>query len=258
MSFGDVRIVGDSDIGRLRPRNEDSLVLEEEAHLAVVADGMGGHPGGDAASRIAAKSASEALLRGVSTLGPAPDAPQDRLAGLRAAMAESVLEAQAAVRAAAEETRQLRGMGTTPSILLIDRPTESWVVGNVGDSRIYRLRGEDFRQLTKDDTWVQARVDEELLSPEQARDHPFGHMLSQCVGLDAPPTPRVLSGPVAAGDVFLLCTDGLTGMLADAVLAEELQATDATRVEKSVEKLIGLANRAGGRDNITVALVVVG
>lgn len=250
-------LVGASDIGRARPRNEDSFELRPALGLAVVADGMGGHPGGDVASRVAVAAAVEAMSERLAGDASPPPLGEDRLEHLRRAMAASVLHAHAAVHAEAATNPRLRGMGTTLSVLLLDEPSAAYVIGNVGDSRIYRLRDGVLRQLTRDDTWVQARVDEELLSPEQARDHPFGHMLSQCVGLDNPPVPRVLFGPLAHGDIFLACTDGLTGMLVDGVLAGELAASAASAPEKCVEKLIGLANRAGGRDNVTVALAVV-
>jgi protein phosphatase len=136
------------------------------------------------------------------------------------------------------------------------------VLGHVGDSRAYRFRNGTLTQLTRDDTWVQERIEANLLTPAQARKHPFGHLLTQCLGLDDAPTPSILQGAVEVGDAYLLCTDGLVGMLEDAqleeILARELSAEpSAERLQPALQSLLDAANEAGGHDNITAVLVAI-
>jgi PPM family protein phosphatase len=245
---------GGTDRGRRRERNEDSFVLLPEHGIAVVADGMGGHPGGDVASGIAARTTAEALRRNLHpTVHATPDARER-------AMHESVLEAHEAVLAHSRQERSLAGMGTTTTAIALETGTGRYTVGNIGDSRTYRFRAGRLEQLTRDDTWLQERIDAGSIRHEDAVGHPEGHLLTQCVGLAQTPVPRVVEGTAAPGDVFLLCSDGLMACLTDEeisqVLARTLDGT-AKGAERTVEALIGAANVAGGYDNITVALAVV-
>ena len=251
--------IGLSDIGRTRTRNEDSLAMLPSSGIAIIADGMGGHTGGDVASRIAAARTSEMLDASLGSEAPT----QDLLAGMRATMLESVMSAHQAVRAAVAEDEELEGMGTTLTAMALDLNRNQYVLGHVGDSRAYRLRAGKLVQLTRDDTWVQERVDANELTPEQARDHPYGHILTQCVGLEEPPAPHVHDGTAEAGDVYLLCSDGLVGMLEDEdivlILREQLGGAPHPEVlELAAQALVAAANEAGGYDNVTVALVLVG
>lgn len=250
------QITGLSDIGRVRSRNEDSLCVDSDRHVAVVADGMGGHPGGDVASRVAARAACRALAE---LLAPGQEGQfdgHDTTGRLSRAMSRSVLRAHEAVREEAAAQPALDGMGTTLIGWTADAATGAYAVGHVGDSRAYRLRQGRLELLTRDDTWVQERLDARQLTAEEARGHPFGHMLTQCVGLDDPPTPHVGVGHVEEGDRYLLCTDGLVGMLDDADI-RHLLAVHAGDPDGAVQALVDAANAHGGRDNITVALIVV-
>ena len=257
-------IAGVSDVGRARSRNEDSLTLIPEAGVAVVADGMGGHPGGDVASALAARTAGEALaarssdpshldsLRHTAKIAPA----------VGDAMAECVLAAHEAVRAEAARNPDLESMGTTITAFALEPGTGDYAIGHVGDSRAYLFRGGRLEQLTRDDTWVRDRVDAGDLTPEQGKRHPYGHVLTQCLGLE-PPTPHVRRGTAEEGDAYLLCTDGLVGMLEDDAIAEilgrELGSNGGLgRAEAAATALVAAANEAGGFDNVTVVVVVVG
>jgi len=248
-------VVGLSDVGRARSRNEDSLSLLPDLGVAVVADGMGGHPGGDVASRIATVTAAKVL--------------QDELrsgANVHEIMLRSVLRAHEAIRAEGEREPELDGMGTTITALAVDPVSDTFILGHVGDSRAYLYRAGTLTQLTKDDTWVQERIDAQQLTPEQARRHPFSHLLTQCLGLEDTPVPHITQGSVEVGDVYLLCTDGLVGMVEDQTLAEILgrevggngDSADAARQEPAVRALVEAANEAGGYDNITAVLVTIG
>jgi protein phosphatase len=244
---------GLSDIGRVRKRNEDSLSLQPDLGVAVVADGMGGHPGGDVASRIAADTAARRLR----ALLPTGGTQEDTAEVLRSAMAQSVLGAHHAVRTEGVREPALDGMGTTLTAMAIDTRSGKYAIGHVGDSRAYRFRDGTLVQLTRDDTWVQRRVEAEELTPDQARRHPFGHILTQCVGLEDAPEPQVLTGVVQAGDIYVLCTDGLVGMLDDADLRRLLEASVRDGAEAAASAMVSLAKERGGFDNITVVVAQV-
>jgi protein phosphatase len=220
--------------------------------IAVVADGMGGHPGGDVASRIAADTAVRILGEELTHAARPGERGPDRLS---AAMHRSVLGAHEAIRARGAAEPELDGMGTTMTAIAVDPESNLFVLGNVGDSRGYRFRGGELIRLTKDDTWVQERIDARQLTTEQARRHPFAHLLTQCLGLEDAPKPRIMQGSIEPGDAFLLCTDGLVGMIEEAALAEILRR-GAPEAEM-LRALIDAANDAGGFDNITAVLVTI-
>ena len=253
-------MLGLSDVGRTRTRNEDSLSLVPEHGVAVVADGMGGHPGGDVASRIAAETAAKVLTE---ELGASPPTHHDAPTRLSSAMRRSVIKAHQEIRAKGELEPRLEGMGTTITALAVDPEADVFVLGHVGDSRAYRFRDGKLTQLTRDDTWVQERVEANVLTLEQARRHPFSHLLTQCLGLEDAPTPHIVHGSVEIGDAYLLCTDGLVGMVDDPeleqILAHELGKNGASAPgEAALRALLDAANEAGGYDNITAVLLTIG
>ena len=248
-------IAGRSDVGQLRRRNEDSFAVFPELGVAVVADGMGGHPGGDVASRIAAETAAGTLAEAVRGRSGTDD---DFVDAFRRIMREAVLGAHAAIREEGRANPELDGMGTTLTAMVVDADRR-WVVGHVGDSRAYRLRDGELHQLTRDDTWVQDQIDQGAMKPESARLSPYAHLLTQCVGLEDEPTPQLLDGHAVPGDVFLLCTDGLVGMLEDGRVAEILRKDGGDGPPHGpLDALVEAANEAGGHDNITATLVRVG
>jgi serine/threonine protein phosphatase PrpC len=248
-----------TDVGKARTRNEDSLALVPGLGVAVVADGMGGHPGGDVASRIAADTAAGVLKQELERARSSSETASDRL---NSAMRRSVLRAHDEIRARAEREPELDGMGTTLTAFAVDPQTDLFVLGNVGDSRAYRFRAGELGRLTRDDTWVQERIDAKQLTLEQARRHPFAHLLTQCLGLEDTPKPRITEGTVQVGDAYLLCSDGLVGMIDDdtvaSILAAQLGGTGAAVAESALKALLDAANEAGGHDNITAVLVTIG
>lgn len=246
-------MTGLSDVGKKRRRNEDFLALLPERGIAVVADGMGGHPGGDVASRLAAETAREVLDEALVVAVPGGD---DFTGRMRSAMELAVQLAHRQIRAHGEEEPELRGMGTTLTAIVMDDGGR-WVIGHVGDSRAYRLGPDGFSQLTRDDTWVQQRVESGDILPENAGRSPFAHLLTQCLGLDDEPASQILSGEAQPGDVYLLCSDGLVGMVPDDRIAEALGRLqrDESSPDEALAELIAAANEAGGQDNITAALV---
>lgn len=251
-------VTGVTDIGRIRKRNEDSLSLLPELGVAVVADGMGGHPGGDVASRIAADTTVHLLGEAQKALNTASEA----LMHMRGVMESAIQEAHAEIRVRGTAAPELVGMGTTLTAMVVNRDTDTYVLGHVGDSRAYLYRAGTLTQLTRDDTWVQDRIERGDITAEAARTHPYGHLLTQCLGLEDAPSPQVLDGRVDVGDAYLLCTDGLVGMLEDSemerILGEHLDPDnepDGDEPSSPIQALIDAANAGGGHDNITAVLI---
>ena len=228
-----------SDTGKKRRRNEDNYVVAPP--LFAVADGMGGAQAGEVASKLAAstlESGDERPLRGV-----------ERVAGLIQEANRRVFE-----RAASDPTAS--GMGTTMTVALVEGSTV--VIGHVGDSRAYLVRGETMEQLTEDHSLVNELLKSGKLSPEEALTHPQRSVITRAVGTD--PDVEVDAFPIEAeeGDVFLICSDGLTDMVEDEDILE-LVLRHRDDLDRAVRALVSAANRGGGEDNITaVAFRITG
>jgi protein phosphatase len=233
-----------TDVGLIRSGNEDNYIMVPERGIFVVADGMGGHAAGEIASEMAVQLISRDLgsFKGLTTDDAA------------ARMTRAIKAANAAIfeRTLAEHDK--RGMGTTCTSLVLHGQNR-YLIGQVGDSRAYLLREGRFHQLTKDHSYVQEQVDAGYLTPEQARTHPYANVITRCVGASGDVMPDIFSGTVRAGDVFLLASDGLTGMVEDDGLESILKAQGTP--ERWVDKMVAEANRRGGLDNITCIVVHV-
>jgi len=244
---------GLSDVGRSRSHNEDSMRIDEDRGLFVVADGMGGHGHGDVASRVAA----EAVVRHMDAAfrrwdeGESLDETGRRQVGVE--LEYSLHAAHRSVVDAVAEDQTLAGMGTT--VVGLATTADSIVVAHVGDSRAYRFRAGSLELMTDDHTWVNEQVKAGYLSAEQARSHPLKSVVTRAVGGDHQVEVDRSELPVEEGDVFLICSDGLTTMLTDGEIAEIMAAQGS--LEDHCQQLVGLANDKGGVDNITVILVQV-
>jgi len=221
-----------TDTGRQRNANEDSLFTD--APLFVVADGMGGAQAGEVASRAAAESFAHDL----------PSAPPERL------LEETIEGANRTIHELARKDPGLAGMGTTITAALVDLDAEEVAIGHVGDSRAYRLRGGRFEQLTRDHSLVEEMRRKGQLTDAQAEDHPQRSIITRALGPEPEVQVDLQTVPVQSGDVFLICSDGLTTMLDDEKIGQILSR--ATSLQSAVRALVDEANRAGGRDNITV------
>lgn len=212
-----------------------------ERGVFIVADGMGGHAAGEVASEMAVQLIAE-VLDSVVGLADAPAADLVRQA-IHAA------NGQIYERTLTEQDK--RGMGTTATAMVINGPR--YLIGQVGDSRAYVLREQRLFQITKDHSYVQEQVDAGYLTPEQARTHPYSNVITRCVGANSEVIPDIYIGSVRPDDMFMLASDGLTGMLED----QELQAILNTDRQPGdlVDTLIAEANGRGGLDNITVIVI---
>jgi protein phosphatase len=231
-----VRVGARTDVGRVRERNEDAYLVRQPVYA--VADGMGGHRGGDVASALAVETLKEAD----ATI----QEPADSLA-------EMIRKANLRVLERGESDRRLQGMGTTLTALVTE-DGKGHVV-HVGDSRAYLLRDGALQQLTEDHTLVQRMVREGRLTPEEARDHPQRSIVTRALGVEEELELDRLTLDLHVGDRLLLCTDGLTGKLSQEEIREILGREEAPRA--ACDALVEAANRAGGDDNITVVVLDV-
>jgi PPM family protein phosphatase len=234
---------GLTDVGLVRSGNEDAFLVDAPRGVFLVADGMGGHAAGEVASAIAAEAVGGALRDGVD-------------AGLRtevleASMAESFRVANHAILSWSAENPATTGMGTTCTALVVcDDGT--FRLAHIGDSRMYVVRDGELAQVSVDHTWVQQEVSAGRLTERAARTHRLSHVLTRALGADLD-EPEIYSGTFLPGDVVLLCTDGLTGMLGDRILRRVLVRPDP--LPELLATLIDGANRRGGRDNITAVII---
>jgi PPM family protein phosphatase len=229
----------------IRSGNEDSFAVDAdlERGLFIVADGMGGHAAGEVASEMAV----QILQRELTDLRDIDEAAAgERVMGALKRANKAIHD-----RTIAEVDKQ--GMGTTASVLIV--AGRRYLIGQVGDSRVYLLRDGALRQLTKDHSYVQEQVDAGFLTPEQARYHPYSNVITRCVGASPEVEPDVYTGDARVGDLFLVASDGLTGMVDDRRLQQLLLARVAP--ERLVHLLISEANGRGGLDNITAIVVQV-
>lgn len=238
------RVAALTDRGRLRQRNEDAYLVRPDARLFAVADGMGGHAAGDVASRLAAAQLD-------AVFAAPPNRVRAGALGRRLVAAFDAVNDELLEHAARDP--RLRGMGTTLTAFCPVPDAPQAVIAHIGDSRAYRLRDGALRQLTNDHTWVQQQVDAGMLTPHQARHHPWAAMLDRVLGTPAVGPADIYVIDVEPGDVFLLCSDGLTGMIEDADI-EALLKRDLP-LDRHARELVAAANLRGGRDNITVVLL---
>ncbi len=229
----------------IRSGNEDNFTVDssESRGIFIVADGMGGHAAGEVASEMAVQIVQRELS-GVSNLDG------DDVVKV---VAESLRHANRAIHDRTLTEVDKQGMGTTVSALVISGTR--YLIGQVGDSRVYLLRDGHFVQVTKDHSYVQEQVDAGFLTPEQARYHPYSNVITRCVGAGQDVEPDIYRGDVRAGDLFLVASDGLTGMVDDRRLAQLLGSR--AEPERKVQSLIAEANGRGGLDNITAIVVQV-
>lgn len=239
---------GSTDVGRVRESNEDSHFVDLRRGIFLVADGMGGHAAGEVASAIASSTVGESMAVAMD------DGHRDNQ--LMARLKHAFATAQERIDECCAEDPRTQGMGTTLTALVLT-PDGTYRLGHIGDSRAYRMRNARLEQLTRDHTWVQREVDAGRVSPAEARRHKLAHVITRVLGAGSHDEPDLLSGTVQPGDLLLLATDGLCGMLGDDEIAAQLDPGLRRSLSHRVDALIAAANERGGTDNVTVILVEV-
>lgn len=235
-----VRSCAISDVGRKRQKNEDSYLINDELGLFVVADGMGGHAGGEYASRIAITTIEE-MLRNRETKASGEDI-----------IRKAIQDAGQRIISKAEEDRALKGMGTTVISLYLEN--KKAIMAHVGDSRGYLFRDGVLEQLTEDHSLVNEQVKSGFITAEEAKTHQFKNIITRSVGVTPEVEVDILSKKLKAGDAFLLCSDGLSNLVELSEMENRLREKEPVLAAKA---MVDLANKRGGDDNITLVLIEI-
>lgn len=234
------------DPGRARSNNEDSVALDDEVSLAVLADGMGGYNAGEVASQMATSFVCSELGRWLRAANSQASDTE-----VRRAMDICVENANRAIFNAASSNPQYAGMGTTLVVAVFRE--QRLLVGHVGDSRLYRLRAGRLQQLTRDHSLLQEQIDAGLITPEQAAFSANKNLVTRAVGVEDTVLLETHQHEVLPGDLYLICSDGLSDMVDDIAIGQMLQRVEA--LDAACRVLVDAANDAGGKDNISVILV---
>ena len=234
-----------SDAGKVRQNNEDCFIVDKEIGLFIVADGVGGHQGGEVASKLGALTIQQVIRERLAV----QDKPERE-----AIIKEAIDQAHRAVSEKAADNHHLCGMGTT--VVLGWFHYRRVYIAHVGDSRAYLINAKNITPLTEDHSVVAALLKAGKITPQEAKTHKMRHVITQCLGIDEYAGPAIKSFPIKRGDILLLCSDGLTDMVEDHEIKKEVQEK-RKNLQSSANELIKLANKKGGRDNITLILIAL-
>ena len=245
---------GKTDVGRRRKLNEDNILIDRDTHLYAVCDGMGGHNAGEVASKMAIETlhAFIAKSHGEEKDITWPYGLEPNLSFEANRLKTAIKLANKRVFKAADNREDYTGMGTTLVAALVSDHTLS--VGSAGDSRCYMVRDGKLTQLTRDDSWVSAAWAEGILSSDEIDRHPLRNVITKAVGAKVDIELETSEHPLQAGDVVLLCSDGLHAMITDEAILGLLHPMPAS-LEHAADSLIAAANDAGGKDNVSVVLL---
>ena len=234
-----------TDIGKAREKNQDYYYVSEEndePKIYILADGMGGYKGGEVASKLATDSVKKYIQSNFDSI------IKDKESILKL-IASAVEYANMVVYEKSKETQELEGMGTTLEVCLIYN--NKAYIGHVGDSRVYRIRNEVIRKLTKDHSYVQQLIEDKKITREEAKTHPKKNMITRALGCTPYVEPDLRARNFEKGDIFILCSDGLTNMVDEKQIYEIMKED----IQMAAERLVDEANQAGGYDNITVIII---
>ena len=248
-----LEVVTRTDPGMLRSHNEDAVFGDADLGLVILADGMGGYNAGEVASGMA----TTLLATNFSQLIPLSQPSQFEMGGEFEAhriIVDQITDANSAIFNAAQSQPQYAGMGTTLALCWFYN--NRLTVAHIGDSRLYRLRGDSFEQLTKDHSLLQEQLDSGMISAEDARYSLNKNLVTRALGVESEVEPELSDFEVLPGDLFLLCSDGLNDMVDDEEMGLTLQ-TLGSNLSLAADQLIQMANDNGGRDNVSVILVKV-
>jgi protein phosphatase len=248
-----IEAFGRTDVGRRRKINEDSFLVSPESSLYAVCDGMGGHNAGEVASRMAIETISSFVERSaVEKEITWPFGLDANLSFDANRLKTAIRLANSKVFQAADNREELTGMGTTVVAVLVSGDLVT--IGSAGDSRCYLVRGGELKQLTRDDSWVSAALGEGILNSDDVEHHPLRNVITKAVGARETIDLDLVEHRLEPGDVLLLCSDGLHGMVSDPGIAKVL-VSPPDSLEEASARLVDAANEAGGRDNVTVVLL---
>lgn len=247
-----LQIAGMSDPGMVREHNEDSIFFDAAQGVVILADGMGGYNAGEVASGMATSLLSAALTTAFTATPPYETGANTGIPVAGRILQEKVEETNLAVLHAAQTQPQCAGMGTTlvAAVFYDNRLT----VAHIGDSRLYRLRGDDFSAITRDHSLLQEQIDSGIITQEEARYSQNRNLVTRALGVEANVNTEINDFAVDVGDIYLLCSDGLNDMVDDEEIKMTVQTLSAN-LELAATHLVQMANDNGGRDNVSVILV---
>lgn len=249
-----LEIASCTDPGMVRSHNEDSIAADPALGIIVLADGMGGYNAGEVASGMATTVLITELTRLLPEYPPHRPDPATGHAAAETLLREQIARANTSIFQAAQSQPQYAGMGTTLVVsLFYDNRV---AVAHIGDSRAYRLRGDEFAQVTRDHSLLQEQIDSGMLTPEQARYSQNKNLVTRALGIDPTVDAEIHEYHTQPGDIWLLCSDGLNDMVTDEDIAMTV-ATLSGNLSLAARQLVQMANDNGGRDNISVILVRV-
>ena len=234
-----------TDIGKVRKLNEDYMYASnanDKLKLFIIADGMGGYNAGEVASKIATESAKEYIQKNFEKSKSSKEEIENLIK-------DAIIYANNEVYDKSKKNKELSGMGTTIDICLIYN--SKLYIGHVGDSRVYRIRKDFIRKITRDDSYVQTLIEDGTITKEQAFNHPRKNMITKAIGCDKTIEPTVYTKTFIKNDIIILTSDGLTNMLKDKEIFDLVKEND----ENIADILVDTANKNGGNDNITVIVV---
>jgi protein phosphatase len=251
---GKLRLVGQTDTGKVREHNEDTIAFDSDVGLLVLADGMGGYNAGEVASGIAVKTIVHLVREALEREDLARPDSATGLSRPAIILRDAIARANKIIFQTARTQPQCEGMGTTiVAALFFDNRV---AVAHVGDSRLYRLRGSGFDQVTLDHSLLQELVDRGFYSPEEAQRAANKNYVTRALGVEAAVEVEVQEHPAQRGDVYVLCSDGLSDMVEDDDIHLTIN-TFGANLETVAKQLIQLGNDNGGKDNISVVLAQV-
>lgn len=240
-------ICTETNTGLARDNNEDAVAFDPATRLCILADGMGGYNAGEIASGMAVAFIKSEMSRWLSQAGRHANVKE-----VRRAMEICVENANHSIFNAANSNPQYTGMGTTLVVGVFQ--DDKLILGHIGDSRCYRLRGTEFQQITKDHSLLQEQIDAGLITPEQALTSLNKNLVTRALGVEDTVLVELHEHRVEDGDIYVMCSDGLSDMVNDAAIARIMTA--GSPLEQKAKELIAIANEAGGRDNISVVLAL--
>ncbi len=248
-----LEIVTSTDKGMVRSTNEDAVLANPVGGFVILADGMGGYNAGEVASGMATTLIGTELEKAFAASEPWRKEADGRPRA-HAVLEAEIARANGAIYQAAQSQPQYAGMGTT--LVMAVFHDDKATVAHIGDSRLYRLRGEDFTQVTRDHSLLQEQIDSGMITAEQAKHSQNKNLVTRALGVDPAVEPEIHDYAVQPGDIYLLCSDGLNDMVDDEEIGMTLQML-AANLELCAMQLVQMANDNGGRDNVSVILVRV-
>ncbi len=249
-----LEVVSATDPGMVRSHNEDSVACDAAMGLVVLADGMGGYNAGEVASGMATTVIVTEMRPVLARHAPLESDIRTVPSPAQTLLRDHIARANTAIYQASQRQPQYSGMGTTLVVALFH--DDKMTVAHIGDSRLYRMRSDELRQVTKDHSLLQQQIDSGLITPEQAKFSANKNLVTRALGIDPAVEPEIHDYDTRVGDVYLLCSDGLCDMVSDEDIGMALQTLGAN-LNLCAQQLVQMANDNGGRDNVSVILVKI-